>query len=105
MIVQIVRFASGLDDAQVGATYEARAARYRDVPGLLQKYYLAFPTGEHGAVYVWDSPDAMAAFRQTDLARTIPEAYQVQGEPQVEVADVRLVLHPTAVGGAPAPSA
>ena len=104
MIVQIVRFTSDLDDAQVGATYRARAPRYREVPGLLQKYYLAFPSGEHGAVYVWDSPEAMAAFRTTDLARTIPEAYQVQGQPQVEVADVSLVLHPTMVGSTPVPS-
>jgi heme-degrading monooxygenase HmoA len=93
MLVQIVRFRSGLDDERVLATYQARAPRYREVTGLLQKYYLAFPTGEHGAVYVWDSPQSMQAFRESDLARTIPEAYQVKGTPSVEVADVSLVLH------------
>ena len=92
MIVQIVRFRSALDDAAVVATYEERAPRYRQVPGLLNKYYLAYPTGEHGAVYVWDSVESMEAFRQGDLARTIPQAYRVQGEPQVEVAQVRLAL-------------
>ncbi len=96
MIVQIVRFASSLDDAQVVATYQERAPRYRQVPGLLNKYYLSYPTGEHGAVYVWESPEAMEAFRQGDLARTIADAYQVQGEPQVEVAAVQLVLRPEA---------
>ena len=66
------------------------------MPGLLQKYYLAFPsTGEHGAVYVWESTQAMQTFRESDLARTIPEAYQVQGAPAVEVAEVSLVLHPS----------
>lgn len=96
MIVQIVRFTSAMDDEQVAAMYEHRAGRYREVPGLVQKYYLAFPSGEHGAVYVWDSQQAMAAFRQSELARTIPEAYQVQGEPQVEVCEVVMALRPAA---------
>lgn len=94
MIVQIVRFRSALDGDQVVATYQARAPRYREVPGLLNKYYLAYPTGEHGAVYVWDSRHSMEVFGQGDLARTIPDAYQVRGEPQVEVAEVQLVLRP-----------
>lgn len=97
MIVQIVRFRSAMDNEQVAAMYERRAARYREVPGLVQKYYLAFPSGEHGAIYIWDSQQAMAAFRQSELARTIPEAYQVQGEPHVEVCEVVMALHP-AVG-------
>ena len=96
VIVQIVRFRSALEDAEVVAMYEARSARYREVPGLLNKYYLAYPTGEHGAVYVWDAAESLEAFRQGDLARTIPEAYRVQGDPHIEVAEVRLVLRPEA---------
>ena len=99
MIVQIVRFSSAMDDEHVLATYHQRAPRYRKVPGLVQKYYLAYPSGEHGAVYVWDSPEAMHTFRQTDLAHTIPEAYQVKGEPHVEVCDVVLALHPASATG------
>jgi hypothetical protein len=34
------------------------------------------------------------AFRESDLARTIPEAYRVQGAPDVQVAEVVMVLHP-----------
>ncbi len=73
-----MRFGSGLPSEEVLARYAARAPRYRAVPGLIQKYYLSFPeTGEHGAVYPWDSAAAMEAFRGGDLARSIPEAYQV----------------------------
>ena len=97
MIAQIVRFRSALTEGQVVATYHARMPRYRDVPGLMQKYYLYFPeTGEHGAVYLWDSRGSMARFHGTDLARTIPDAYRVAITPEIEVADVIMPLYPEA---------
>ena len=43
MLVQIVRYRTGLSDAEVRATLESRAADYAAVPGLVQKYYLSFP--------------------------------------------------------------
>lgn len=74
--------------------FEARAPKYRAVSGLTQKYYLGFPeTGEYGAVYVWDSSESLQEFRESELARSIPDVYQVEGSPQVEVAEVILVLH------------
>ena len=101
MIVQIVRFRSGLPDADVRRVYESRAPRYREVPGLIQRYYLTFhETHEHGAVYVWDSEEALRRFRESDLARTIAGAYRVQGEPAVQGADVVMELRPHA-GGTP----
>jgi heme-degrading monooxygenase HmoA len=95
MIVQIVRFRSRLSDQEILHMYEARAPRYRATAGLAQKYYPRFPsTGEHGAVYLWESEEAMKAFRESDLARTIPKVYQVQGVPDIQVAEVVMVLHP-----------
>lgn len=93
MLAQIVRFASRMTDEQVMKTYEARAPRYRALPGLVDKYYVKFDeTGEHGAVYLWASPEALAAFRESELARTIPEAYQVIGAPNVLTATVVMQL-------------
>lgn len=101
MIVMIVRFRSRMSDQEVLQTYEARAPRYRATAGLVQKYYLRFPaTGEHGAVYLWESEEAMSAFRESELARTIPEAYQVQGVPDIQVAEVVMLLHPDRVAEA-----
>jgi heme-degrading monooxygenase HmoA len=97
MVVQIVRFKSALSDQEVQRTYEARAPQYRALSGLRQKLYLRFKaTGEHGAIYVWDDEAAMARFRQSELARTIPEAYKVQGTPDVDVAEVVYTLRPDA---------
>jgi heme-degrading monooxygenase HmoA len=95
MLAQIVRFKSALSDEEVLKTYESRASRYRKVKGLTQKYYMRFPeTGEHGAVYFWDSEDDLRQFRESDLARTIPDAYRVQGTPDIRVAEVVMVLRP-----------
>jgi heme-degrading monooxygenase HmoA len=93
MIVQIVRFKSGLSDEKVLTTYEARAPRYRALKGLIQKYYLRFPeTSEHGAVYIWESEADLKEFRESDLGRTISTSYQIQGEADVQMAEVVMML-------------
>jgi hypothetical protein len=38
----------------------------------------------------------LTAFRATELARSIPDAYQVEGESRVELADVCLTVEPSA---------
>jgi hypothetical protein len=97
VLVSLVRFRSTLADADVRATFEERAERFRQLPGLIDKIYLRFrETGEFGAVYVWESDDALARFRESELARTIPTVYQVDGTPQSELADVCLVVTPEA---------
>ena len=60
---------------------------------MIEKIYLRFrDSGESGAIYVWDSKQALNAFKETELARTIPEAYQIEGDPHIELADVHLVV-------------
>jgi hypothetical protein len=39
MIVQFVKFPSGLSEEGVRRTMEERAPQFRALPGLLQKYY------------------------------------------------------------------
>src|SRR5262245_20047023 len=94
MIVQIVRYKSGLSHEEVAHRFEQRAERYRHVPGLLQKYYVHFSeTGEHGGIYLWDTPEAYEAWRRTNLAETLETTYEVTEAPTVETADVMLVLN------------
>jgi heme-degrading monooxygenase HmoA len=95
VIASLVRFDSEMADDDVQATFEERADQYRSLPGLVQKIYLRFhETGEFGALYVWESEEALLAFRETELARSIPDAYRVSGPPRSELADVRLVVQP-----------
>ena len=97
MIVQIVRFKSGLPYEEVLKMCEDRAPQYRALKGLVQKYYLRFAgTNEHGAVYLWESESALKEFQQSELRRTIPSAYQVQGAPDIQTAELVMSLHPGA---------
>jgi hypothetical protein len=92
MIAVIVRFRSRMTAPEVLERYRERAPKYRALPGLLQKFYLEFLDGLHGAVYLWDSPQSLEAFRASELARTIPEAYQVEGKAEMQVAEVAMTL-------------
>lgn len=59
---------------------------FRALEGLQQKYYLQDPeTGEYAGLYLWRSPEDLNAFRQSELRASIGQAYQVVGEPRVEV--------------------
>jgi heme-degrading monooxygenase HmoA len=95
MIVQVVKYKTGLSDAEAAKTIAQRASQYEALPGLRQKLYIREPgTGEYGGIYVWEDEDSMREFRESDLAATIPEAYRVEGDPRVEVFEVVSVLRP-----------
>ena len=94
MIVQLVRYGSRLTHDEVMERFEGRSDRYREVPGLLQKYYVRYSqTDEYGGVYVWESEEALQKWRDTNLAGTLAETYQVTHGPTSEVAEVMLLLH------------
>jgi heme-degrading monooxygenase HmoA len=93
MIIQTVKFRSGLSEEAVRRVMEERAPQFRALPGLLQKWYVREPaTGEFSGVYVWDSDESLRAFRASDLARTIPAAYEVLAPPRVETFEVLFPL-------------
>jgi len=86
MIIQIVKFETTLSEDEVMAIANERADRFRALPGLLQKYYVKLDRANHyGGVYIWDSAESMAAFRESDLAASIPTAYKVKGKPDIEI--------------------
>jgi heme-degrading monooxygenase HmoA len=99
--VQFVKLKSGLSDAEVRRVMEERLLQFEAVPGLLQKYYAREPeSGAYAGIYIWDSEASMRAFLETELRRTIPEAYRVTEPPRVEFFEVLFPLH--AKGGQPA---
>jgi heme-degrading monooxygenase HmoA len=95
MIIRLVKFKSALSDAEVLKLYDQRAPQYRKLPGLIQKYYIKDrQTGEHGAVYLWDSMESMEAFQNSELSRSIPQAYKIIGQPRIEILDLAYTLRP-----------
>jgi heme-degrading monooxygenase HmoA len=82
----LVRFKSRLTLDEVVKVMEERAPEFRALAGLQQKYYLQdADSGEYAGLYLWESPDAFAAYRDSELRASIAEAYQAEGEPRVEV--------------------
>jgi hypothetical protein len=42
---------------------------------------------------IWENPQAMQAFRESDLARSVPSAYGVIGAPDVDIYELLYPLH------------
>jgi heme-degrading monooxygenase HmoA len=82
----LVRFKSRLTFEETVRVMEERAPEFRALTGLQQKYYLHdTDSGEIAGLYLWESPEAFAAYRESELRASIAEAYQADGEPRVEV--------------------
>jgi heme-degrading monooxygenase HmoA len=93
MVIQVVKLRSGLPHEEVYRLMDERVPAFRQVPGLLQKYFCReTATGDVVGVYVWDSKDALHRYRQSDLVRSTPAAYKVEGQPRVEVFEVLFPL-------------
>ena len=81
-----VRFRSKLTLDQVTKIMDERAPEFRALEGLQQKYYLQdTATGEFAGLYLWESQEALAAYRESELRASIAKAYQAEGKPRVEV--------------------
>ena len=87
-------FRSGLLKDEVLKKFEERADKYREVKGLLQKYYVHDESsGEFGGVYIFDSKESLEAFRNSDLAKSIGDVYKYLESPTRKVLNVTLALY------------
>lgn len=76
-VILYVRVDSNLEPEELERRLLERRPRFRDVPGLRQKFYGRDPeTGDVCGIYVFDSDEELAAFKETELARTIASAYE-----------------------------
>lgn len=92
-LILLVRFKSRLSLDEVTRVAEERAPEFRALGGLVQKYYLHDPeSGEIGGLYLWDSPEALAEYRESELRASIADAYETEGEPRVDVLRVLMPL-------------
>jgi hypothetical protein len=75
--VLFVRIRSGLDAEEFERRLAERRPRFREVPGLVQKIYgRDKATGDVCGIYFFESDETLASFRETELAQTIPAAYE-----------------------------
>ena len=92
--VLFVRAKSDLDPAELERRLLERRPRFLDVPGLVQKIYgRDESTGDVCGIYFFEDQNALAEFRETELAKTIATAYEVT-EIRLEVYEVLYPLYP-----------
>ena len=92
--ILFVRVNSKLDEKELDRRLIERRPRFHDVPGLVQKIYgRDEATGDVCGIYFFETQEALAAFRETELAQTIPTAYEAI-DIRREVYDVLYPLRP-----------
>ena len=92
--VLFVRIESDLAPDELDRRLAERKPRFLEVPGLMQKIYGRDPdTGAVCGIYFFESGEALAQFRETELAKTIPTAYEAV-EVRREVYELLYPLHP-----------
>ncbi|MCW5516016.1 YdhR family protein [Muriicola sp. Z0-33] len=93
MILQIIKLKSNLPEEELLKRAREREPQFKAIPGLLQKYYVKIgASGQYGGIYVWDSQESLAAYRASDLAKSIPEAYEIVEAPNIEIMDILFQL-------------
>lgn len=91
--MQIIRLKTNLSEEELLKRAHEREPQFKAIPGLVQKYYVKMKEpGCFGGVYVWDSEASIQEFRQSELAASIPKAYQLLEAPGIELLDVLFQL-------------
>ena len=83
MIIASVRFSlrPGTSLEEATKAFEASSPKYRDVSGLITKYYV-FGNGKGGGIYVWESRQAAEKLYSREWKKMIAERYGA--EPEIE---------------------
>ena len=93
MILQIIKLKSNLSEEELLNKAREREPQFKAIPGLIQKYYVKTgQSGQYGGIYVWDSLEALQSYRESDLAKSIPEAYEIVEAPNIEIMDILFQL-------------
>ena len=93
MVLQFVKLKSNLPEEELLTKAKEREPEFKAIPGLLQKYYVKMnEEGNYGGIYVWDSPDSLKKFKESNLAKSIPQAYEVTEAPNIEIMKILFQL-------------
>ena len=92
-IILIVKFKSSLTLDEVTKVINSRTDEFRTLKGLQQKYYLQEPdTMEYAGLYLWESKENFDSYIDSELRKSIANAYKTVGKPRIEVFNVFEVL-------------
>jgi hypothetical protein len=90
-----VKFKTSLSGEQLGAVCQEDLEAFRQVPGLIQKYYLAEEkTGAINGLYIFETTEDRSCFWASGLAKSIPARYGIIPETlRVEEFEMLIVLN------------
>ena len=92
--ILFVRIKSDVEPRELERRVIERRPEFKKVPGLVQKIYgRNEATGDWCGIYFFESQQALAAFRETELAKTIATAYEAT-EVRREIYELMYPLHP-----------
>lgn len=92
--ILFVRAKSTLDEAELNKRLNERKPSFLDVPGLVQKIYgRDQSSGDVCGIYFFENQTALDKYRESELAKTIPTAYEVS-EIRMEIYNMLYPLHP-----------
>lgn len=92
--ILFVRVKTDLEPTELERRLIERRPRFKEVPGLIQKIYgRDESTGDVCGIYFFENHESLSAFRGTELAKTIPAAYEAK-DIRREVYEVLYPLHP-----------
>ena len=75
--ILFVRIKSDVDLEELDRRINQRKPHFLEVPGLIQKIYgRDEATGDTCGIYFFESKEALAAYKDSELAKTIPTAYE-----------------------------
>ncbi|MHA1729418.1 MAG: YdhR family protein [Promethearchaeota archaeon] len=81
MEIMVLLFETGLEAEKLMKTSNERYKKFKDVKGLVQKYYMSdAESSKVGGVYVFDTKENLDAFFESDLSKSTSEAYKFQGQ-------------------------
>ena len=94
-VVLLVKFKSSLLPEKLMKTCLENLKDFKNVPGLLQKYYLSEEsTGAISGFYIFESEKARATFWNSQVAKNIPAKYGVIADSlRVENYEMDIVLN------------
>ena len=79
MEIVFISFESGLAFDDVDDLFRERAGHYREMDGLLQKFYLHDEeSGRVGGIYVFDSEESSDALFESDVNASLEAAYEAR---------------------------
>lgn len=103
MEIVFATFESELSHDEIEETMRQRAEKFREVDGLVQKYFIQDREHDrYGACFIFDSEESRDAYFASDLSAGVGEAYAVKGDPEVTKAHMLFPLREAE--GMPAPA-